>query len=167
MLLSRSCYAKLGGSLQMDMSFTTIPVHGGEHLRLYREIIFLHIICRSNQVKNHPIYAVNEDFGFFNLSLQNSSNTQLAIENTVSKPKIIESYIWKLYFDGAFSKEGARAGIVLISPNKENIGQSCKIEFEVTNNVAEYDAFLLGFELAKSLKVQNFSVFSDFELIVN
>ena len=59
MLLSRSCCAKLGGSLQMGMSFSTIPIYGGEHLRLYREVRFLHTICRSDQANKHPIYAVD------------------------------------------------------------------------------------------------------------
>ena len=36
MLLSRSFCAKLGGTLQMDMSYSTIPVYRGEKLRLYR-----------------------------------------------------------------------------------------------------------------------------------
>ena len=63
-------------------------------------------------------------------------------------------------------KDGAGAGVVLFSPEKENITQSCKLDFEVTNNVAEYEAFLLGLQLAKSLKIQNLSVFTDSELIV-
>ena len=149
------------------MSFATIPVYGFENLRLYREVCFLHTVFRSDQAKNHPIYAVDWDFGCFHLSSQNDLNTQLAIENIVSQPKVVESNIWKLYFDGSCSKEGVGEGIVLISPNKENITQSCKLEFEVTNNVAEYEAFLLGLELARSLKVQNLSVFFDSELIVN
>jgi hypothetical protein len=37
MLLSRSWERKLGGSLQMDMTYATIPVFGGETRRLYRE----------------------------------------------------------------------------------------------------------------------------------
>ena len=105
MLLSRSCCAKLGGSLQMDMSFATIPVYGGENLRLYREVRFLHTVCRADQAKNDPIYAVDRDFSCFQLSCQKSSNTQLAIENIFSKPEIVESDIWKLYFDGSFLKE--------------------------------------------------------------
>ena len=36
MLLSRSRASKLKGTLQMDMSYTTIPLFGG-HIRLYRE----------------------------------------------------------------------------------------------------------------------------------
>jgi hypothetical protein len=37
MLLSRSWIKRLGGTLQMDLSYATIPVFGGEHTRLYRE----------------------------------------------------------------------------------------------------------------------------------
>ena len=48
MLLSRSCCTKLGGSLQMGMSYATIPVYGGENLRLYREIRFMNTFCKSD-----------------------------------------------------------------------------------------------------------------------
>lgn len=138
----------------MDMSYATIPAYGGEHLRLYREVIFMNTICRSDECRNHPIYVVYQDFECFELSLNNSQNTQLTIEDIVDQPKTIETDIWKLYFDGSCSKEGAGTGIVLIFPYKENITQSYKLEFDVTNNVAEYEAFLLGFELARNLKVR-------------
>jgi hypothetical protein len=37
MLLSRSWGTKLGGSLQLDMTYTTIPICGGQFTRLYIE----------------------------------------------------------------------------------------------------------------------------------
>jgi hypothetical protein len=37
MLLSRSWIKRFGGTLQMDLSYATIPVFGGEHRRLYKE----------------------------------------------------------------------------------------------------------------------------------
>jgi hypothetical protein len=37
MLLSRSWIKRLGGTLQMDLRYDTIPMFGGEHIRLYRE----------------------------------------------------------------------------------------------------------------------------------
>jgi hypothetical protein len=37
MLLSRSWIKRLGGTLQMDLSYATIPVFRGEQRRLYRE----------------------------------------------------------------------------------------------------------------------------------
>jgi hypothetical protein len=36
-LLSRSWGAKLGGSLQLDMTYATIPIFGGQFTQLYRE----------------------------------------------------------------------------------------------------------------------------------
>ena len=36
-LLSWSWMQRLGGTLQMDLSYATIPVFGGENKRLYRE----------------------------------------------------------------------------------------------------------------------------------
>ncbi len=44
MLLSRSWSKKLGGTLQMDLSFATIPVFGGEQMRLYSESQLPYII---------------------------------------------------------------------------------------------------------------------------
>jgi len=75
MLLSSSCCAKLGGSLQMDMSYVTIPVYRGEYLKLYREVRFMNIVCKFYQARNHPIYVVDQDFGYFELSSNNSQNT--------------------------------------------------------------------------------------------
>ena len=37
MLLSCSWSDKLGGSLQLDMSYATVPIFGGEYKRLYTE----------------------------------------------------------------------------------------------------------------------------------
>ena len=44
MLLSRSWSKKLGGTLQMDMSYATIPTFGGEFRRLYRETKLAYIV---------------------------------------------------------------------------------------------------------------------------
>ena len=38
MLLSRSWDKKVGGALQMDLSYATIPIFGVENWRLYREL---------------------------------------------------------------------------------------------------------------------------------
>lgn len=86
MILSRSCCPKLGGTLQMDMSYATIPFYGGEKLRLYREINFVHTVCKTNQPRNHPIYAIDQDFSCFQLS-SNQHKTQVKIEEVVESPE--------------------------------------------------------------------------------
>lgn len=153
MLLSRSCCAKLGGTLEMDMSYATFLVYGGEQLRLYREVRFVHNVCITNQPRNHPIYEIYQDFGCFQLSSNTIQDSQVKIEDIIENPKPIQNDVWKLFFDGSCTKYGAGIGVVLFSPKKENITQSCKLDFEVTNNLVEYEAFLLGLELARSLRV--------------
>jgi ribonuclease HI len=72
-----------------------------------------------------------------------------------------------MFFDGASSKEGAGAGVVLISPSQETISLSYKLEFETTNNVAEYEALVLGLRAAKDMNIEELAVFGDAELIVH
>ena len=74
--------------------------------------------------------------------------------------------IWKMYFDGSSSREGSGVGIVFVSPSKETISLSYKLEFETTNNIAEYEALILGLRATKDLKTQGIRVFGDSELII-
>ena len=105
MLLSRSCCAKLGGTLQMDMSYVAIPIYGGEQLRLYREVRFLHTVCKTNQPRNHPIYAIDQDFGCFQLSSNQVHETQVKIEDVIESLVPNQTDIWKPFFDGSCTKD--------------------------------------------------------------
>ena len=63
LLLSRSWSKRMGGTLQMDLTYTTIPIFGGETKRLYRENQLAYIISNEKNSVNHPIYAVDTNFG--------------------------------------------------------------------------------------------------------
>jgi hypothetical protein len=63
MLLSRSWIKRLGGTLQMDLTYVTIPVFGGEHSRLYREAQLAYIISDEVNPTNHPIFALDTNLG--------------------------------------------------------------------------------------------------------
>ena len=63
LLLSQSWSKILGGTLQMDLTYATIPMFGGETKRLYRENQLAYIISNERNSVNHPIYAVDTDFG--------------------------------------------------------------------------------------------------------
>ena len=71
-----------------------------------------------------------------------------------------------MYFDGSSSKEGAGAGVVLISGGGEIISLMYKLEFKITNNTAEYEALILGLRVAKDLDIQEVVVFGDLELVI-
>ena len=59
-----------------------------------------------------------------------------------------EKEIWTLQSDGAYSREGNWAGVLLISLRGCSVPLPFKLEFEATNNVAEYEAMLLGLQVA-------------------
>jgi hypothetical protein len=62
MLLSRSWDAKLKGTLQMDMSYATVPVFGQDK-RLYREVLLKYMVSSKDKPNNHPIYSIDTDIG--------------------------------------------------------------------------------------------------------
>ena len=49
-----------------------------------------------------------------------------------------------MYFDGAVNNKGAGVGVILITSEGEMIPMAKKLEFEVTNNQAEYEACIFG-----------------------
>ena len=56
------------------------------------------------------------------------------IKENIKNEKIDE--FWKIYFDGAYSKAGKHAGIVIISPLDKVYNFDFRLEFEASNNVA-------------------------------
>jgi hypothetical protein len=65
MILSRTWAKKFGGSLQMDLTYATIPVFGGEHMTLYRQVRLAYIVSDHQNPSNHPIYVVEDEIGSY------------------------------------------------------------------------------------------------------
>src|SRR5918992_398825 len=78
-----------------------------------------------------------------------------------------EDESWTLYFDGASNQKGAGVGILLVSPQEEHVPMSVKLDFNVTNNAAEYEACIIGLKAAVALKVDKLRVYGDSSLIIN
>lgn len=72
---------------------------------------------------------------------------------------------WTLNFDGSKTKDGAGAGCASVDPEKNKTLIACRLEFECTNNAAEYEALIQGFRKATGLGVKNMKVFGDSEII--
>ncbi|PKI69672.1 hypothetical protein CRG98_009943, partial [Punica granatum] len=73
---------------------------------------------------------------------------------------------WKMYFDGAVNSTGSGIGAVLISPEGRHFPVTAKIDFPCTNNIAEYEACILGLQVAIDLKVKELEVFEDSMLTI-
>ena len=78
----------------------------------------------------------------------------------------VVSDFWTLFFYGSKTLEGSGAVCVLIDPKNNKHFLSCRLEFECTNNTAEYEALVQGLRKAIELKANNLKVFGDSEIIV-
>jgi ribonuclease HI len=74
---------------------------------------------------------------------------------------------WSMDFDGAVSKEGARAGVWLHNHrSKYSKNHSYKLNFQCINNIAEYETLMLGLKLLKKVGSKQIIVRGDSELII-
>ena len=61
-----------------------------------------------------------------------------------------EIQTWTMYFDGTVNSRGASIGVIFISPEGKMIPMTKRLEFEVTNNQAEYEACIFGLEALRN-----------------
>lgn len=60
---------------------------------------------------------------------------------------------WVAYVDGSSANGRSGAGVVLMSPNRENFSYAIKFEFSATNNKAEYEAVLSALSMAREMGI--------------
>jgi len=71
-----------------------------------------------------------------------------------------------LFFDGSARQKKGGVGVVLISPNEDHVKYMARLDFEATNNMAEYEALIFGLEAALSLGVWQLLVKGDSQLVI-
>ena len=74
--------------------------------------------------------------------------------------------IWRLFVDGAANAQGSGTGLILTSPDGIDIEYALRFRFRASNNEAEYEAVIVGLNLAHSMKVDQLEVCSDSQLVV-
>ena len=72
-----------------------------------------------------------------------------------------------MFFDGSLNINGAGAGILFVSPNKDKLRYVLRILFPASNNIAEYKACLHGIRLAVELGVKHLYVYGVSALVIN
>ena len=75
--------------------------------------------------------------------------------------------LWKLYFNGSFSRSGLGIGMVIEGPDLKIHLHSYMLQFECANNEVEYEDLIHGLELEKNMGIKCLRVLGDFELKVN
>ncbi|XP_050916810.1 uncharacterized protein LOC127131983 [Lathyrus oleraceus] len=74
---------------------------------------------------------------------------------------------WTMVFDGAFNALGNGVGVVIISPEGCHTPITTRLCFYCTNNMAEYEACILGIKAAIDMKIQFLDVYGDSALVVS
>jgi len=78
----------------------------------------------------------------------------------------LETPKWKLFFDGAANVFGCGIGAVLVSPEGSHFHVAARLTFPYTNNVAEYEACILGVKIALDMGMRKLEVYGDSSLII-
>ena len=76
---------------------------------------------------------------------------------------------WIMYFDGAFSPQGAGAGVLFMAPAEEHLKYMVQMHFpheEANNNTTEYEVLLAGHRIAIELGVKKLVINRDSQLVV-
>ncbi|XP_070005992.1 uncharacterized protein [Nicotiana sylvestris] len=73
---------------------------------------------------------------------------------------------WKLFFDGAANMKSVGIGVVLIYETGQHYPVTAQLRFYCTNNMAEYEACILGLRLTIDMGVQEILVLGGSDLSV-
>ncbi|KAK5835684.1 hypothetical protein PVK06_011379 [Gossypium arboreum] len=73
---------------------------------------------------------------------------------------------WKMSFDGASNALGHGVGAVLVSPEGNHYPLTARLNFFCTNNIAEYEACIMGLRAAIEQNVKTLEVYGDSALVI-
>jgi ribonuclease HI len=71
-----------------------------------------------------------------------------------------------VFCDGSWGTFGIGAAAILISPSKIRTYYAARLEFNCTNNIAEYEALLLGLRKLKAMGIRRATLKSDSQVII-
>ena len=74
---------------------------------------------------------------------------------------------WVVNVDGSSTLYARGIGVILKSPEGDKLKYATHLQYQITNNEAEYETFLKGLELAKSLGAEIVLIHGDSQLIIN
>ncbi|KAL0381941.1 UNVERIFIED_CONTAM: Polyprotein P3 [Sesamum latifolium] len=89
-----------------------------------------------------------------------SEMTEMSIKETS------QEQIWLLHVDGSSTTQGSGAGIVITTPQGEDLEFAIKFGFKASNNEAEYEALVIGMRMAHETGARRLLAYSDSQLIV-
>ncbi|XP_074300093.1 uncharacterized protein LOC141631304 [Silene latifolia] len=74
---------------------------------------------------------------------------------------------WQMYFDCAARQDGAGGGVVFVTPQNHLMPYAFTLTQLCTNNMEEYQALILGLQMAIKIGVRDMDIYGDSKLVVN
>ena len=78
-----------------------------------------------------------------------------------------ESPQWSVHTDGSSNRQARGAGVVLLSPKGNVVECMICLDFPTTNNEAEYEALVVGLDLARAAGAISVVIYYDSQVITN
>jgi ribonuclease HI len=73
---------------------------------------------------------------------------------------------WIMYFNDTLNLEGVGVGVLLISPQGEQLKYVLQIHYKASNNDAQYEALIHGLRIAVSLGIKRLLAFGDSKVVI-
>ncbi|XP_075101806.1 uncharacterized protein LOC142177234 [Nicotiana tabacum] len=78
-----------------------------------------------------------------------------------------ELSLWTMFFDRSTRQKSAGAGVVLVSSDRQILPFSFVLGETCSNNAAEYQALIIGLEMALDMKILQLEIYDNSKLIIN
>ncbi|XP_070009806.1 uncharacterized protein [Nicotiana sylvestris] len=77
-----------------------------------------------------------------------------------------DTHAWKMFFDGAVNAKGIGIREILISPTSQHYPATARLQFFCTNNTTEYEACIMGMNMAIDKDVEELLIMGDLDMII-
>ena len=74
---------------------------------------------------------------------------------------------WMMFFNGATRWEGVGAGVVFVSSQRQILLYSFSLSELCSNNIAKYQALIIGLQMAIEMGISQLEIFGDSKLVIN
>jgi len=123
----------------------------------------------TSETKEITVAVENQTVQIQELSEEKNDQDTLVKEDFV--PPDSKNYeheiLWHLEFDGSVNKLGAGERVWIYNLENDHLeGHAYRLNLKCTNNMAEYEALLLGLKLVKGLGAIRVSIMGDSELVI-
>ncbi|KAL0288973.1 UNVERIFIED_CONTAM: hypothetical protein Sangu_2635300 [Sesamum angustifolium] len=83
-----------------------------------------------------------------------------------TQEEVPEERLWVLHVDESSTTQGNVAGIVITSPQGEDMEFAIKFDFKASKNEVEYETLVLGMRIAQDAGTLHLLAYSNSQLIV-